>query len=110
MPSSKHLVFPQRAVGSRSNGRVCPVGDFLFLIACGLSGQVLPVLCPVCVPAPPAPPMSFYRFTGKKTPVGRLVVNLYTDVYRSRVCPGSPRCLFTGTKMDARAQVYTSRG
>jgi hypothetical protein len=40
-------------------------------------------VCPVCVPAPP---VSFYRYPPLCFRVSRV----------SRVCPGSPRCLFTG--------------
>ena len=48
-------------------------------------------LCDPCARVVPPPPASFYRiFTGIPSlpPV---------SFYRSRVCPGSPRCLFTGT-------------
>jgi hypothetical protein len=41
-------------------------------VADGAGKDTVPVVCV------PAPPVSFYR-------------------YRSRVCPGYPRCLFTGT-------------
>ena len=45
----------------------------------------------VCVPAPPAPPVSFYRCV-------------------SRVCPGSPRCLFTGTGTELYPVFEGARG
>ena len=63
-------------------------------------------LCPcvLCVPCVSRlPPVSFYRY------YATIRVPVCARVSVSRVCPGSPRCLFTGTVLYVLYPRYTSR-
>jgi len=74
------FVYVIRVPVCASASRVCPVCVLAFPVSFYRTGVFLPYrysVCPVCVPAPP----------GVFVPV-------------ARVCPGSPRCLFTGIPVD----------
>ena len=66
----------------------------LVLRGFGLCGSCV---CPVCVPAPPGVFLPVARVRWWVGMVVRVGCPCVPCLSRVRVCPGSPRCLFTGT-------------